>query len=419
VPFLHGAPAVRLEASRWWRIALAATRHPALLCIVVTLGLVLLAQPFARLQPSRSDVRALPHDEAPRRVIEALARDFESATLTPVALIVSSDGDLIDEDRLGQLYDYLERVRRLPGVDDVESIFSFAKVHDREQAAALEPTLARFAAKKTPPGQPGLGAILHGRYTRVRVIARAPPDSPAGQHLVETLAALPPPPGGEVRLYGQAAALHDFAAGLRARARWMIVVVAVAMFVVLYFAFGTLVLPIKAMLMTALSLTASFGAIVFIFQDGRLQSLLGYEAVGTIDATLPVVMFAVVFGLSMDYEVFIIGRIRESWLRTGDNRLAIVEGLTQTGRLVTSAAAIMMVVFSAFAAASVLFIKALGFGMALAVILDATVVRLLLVPATMTLLGRLNWWKPSWRGWDFLSRGPRGRRDACTPADHA
>jgi len=419
VPFLHRERPVRLEATRWWRIAVTATRHPVLLCVGVTLGLVMLAHPFTRLQPSRSDVRALPRQEAPRRVIEALARDFDAATLTPVALIVSTDGDLIDEDRLAQLFDYLERVRRVPGVDEVESIFTFAHVHDRDQAAALEPTLARYAAKKTPPGQPGLGAILHGPYTRVRVISSAPPDSPQAQRLVERLAALPPPPGGAVRLYGQAAALHDFAAGLRGRAHWMIAVVAVAMFVVLYFAFGTVVLPLKAMLMTALSLTASFGAIVFIFQDGRLQSLLGYEAVGTIDATLPVVMFAVVFGLSMDYEVFIIGRIRESWLRSGDNRLAIVEGLAQTGRLVTSAAAVMMVVFSAFAAASVLFIKALGFGMALAVILDATVVRLLLVPATMTLLGRLNWWKPSLRRLHVLSRGPRRRRDACTPADHA
>jgi RND superfamily putative drug exporter len=189
------------------------------------------------------------------------------------------------------------------------------------------------------------------------------------------------------------------------------------MFVVLFFAFRTVVLPLKAMLMTALSLTASFGAIVFIFQDGRLQKLLGFEAVGTIDATLPVVMFAVVFGLSMDYEVLIIGRIREAWLRTGDNRAAVVEGLTQTGRLVTGAAAVMMVVFSAFAAASVLFVKALGFGMALAVALDATVVRLLLVPSTMTLLGSYNWWVPKLPRLEEFSRSTLRRGRARTPVD--
>jgi RND superfamily putative drug exporter len=148
------------------------------------------------------------------------------------------------------------------------------------------------------------------------------------------------------------------------------------------------------MLMTALSLTASFGATVFVFQDGRLQRFLHYQSTGTTDATLPVVMFAVVFGLSMDYEVLILNRVREAWLRTHDNRASIIEGLAQTGRLVTGAALLMIVVFSAFAAAPLVFVKALGLGMALAVALDATVVRMLLVPSTMALLGRLNWWRP-------------------------
>jgi RND superfamily putative drug exporter len=166
------------------------------------------------------------------------------------------------------------------------------------------------------------------------------------------------------------------------------------MFAILFVAFRSLLLPLKAMVLTALSLTASFGATVFIFQDGRLQHLLGYRALGTTDASLPVVMFAVVFGLSMDYEVLIINRIREAWLVSGDNRAAIVDGLAATGRLVTGAALLMVLVFAAFATAPLVFVKALGVGMALAVALDATVVRMLLVPSTMALLGRLNWWRP-------------------------
>jgi RND superfamily putative drug exporter len=154
------------------------------------------------------------------------------------------------------------------------------------------------------------------------------------------------------------------------------------------------VLPIKAMLMTTLSLSASFGALVYVFQDGRLQHLLRYRPLGTLDATLPVVMFTVVFGLSMDYEVLILGRMREAWLRTRDNRAAVTEGLAATGRLVSSAALIMVLVFSSLGASPLVFVKALGLGMALAVALDATVVRLLLVPSTMALLGRANWWLP-------------------------
>ncbi|MGZ3441979.1 MAG: MMPL family transporter, partial [Polyangia bacterium] len=181
----HRRATARPRQSVWRRIADAATRRPALVCVCVTLGLLALARPFARLQPSRSDVRALPRDEPPRQVIEALARDFAAATLTPVALVVAMDGDVIDEERLAHLFDYAERVRLLPGVDEVESVFSFAHVHDRDAAAALAPTLARYAARKPVAGQPGLGMILSGRYTRLRVIARAPPDSPEAQRLVD------------------------------------------------------------------------------------------------------------------------------------------------------------------------------------------------------------------------------------------
>jgi RND superfamily putative drug exporter len=311
----------------------------------------------------------------------------------PDSLVVEMDGDLLEGDRLGELFDYTERLQKVPGVDRVESIFSFAGVHDRDNAEALADRLSSFVESGTPASRQ-LRSILSGRYALVRVISTAAPDSAASQARVRALRATPPPPKSRVLVYGQAATLYDFATGLKTRAPFMLLVVVVAMFVVLYFAFRSAILPIKAMLMTALSLTASFGATVFVFQDGRLQRLLGYHSLGTTEVTLPVVMFAVVFGLSMDYEVLILNRIREAWLKSGNNNAAIVDGLARTGRLVTSAALVMVVVFSAFAAAPMVFMKALGMGMALAVALDASVVRLLLVPSTMALLGRLNWWSP-------------------------
>lgn len=385
-------------SARWHRIASLVIRRRIVVCVGVTVFLLLLATPFRRVQPSRADVRALPASEEPRRVADAIARDFPGATLLPVSLLVELDGDLVDGDRLGQLWDYTERLRRVDGVARVDSLLSYAGATDREHAEDLAPLLERYRARAapTPRGQPGLGAILDGsgRDTLVRVIPTAQPDSPEAQRQVAALRKVAPPEGGRVLAFGQAAALYDFASSLRTRAPWMLGTVVVAMFVVLFFAFRSVVLPVKAMLMTALSLTASFGAIVFVFQDGRLQHLLGYTVLGTTDATLPVVLFAVVFGLSMDYEVLILGRVRESYERTGSNARAVVEGLARTGRLVTSAALVMVVVFSAFAAAPVVYVKALGLGMALAVALDATVVRMLLVPSTMALLGRLNWWRP-------------------------
>jgi RND superfamily putative drug exporter len=250
--------------------------------------------------------------------------------------------------------------------------------------------LERYAQSEPP----ALRSILHGRHTLVRVVTTAPPDAWQSRQRVRALRQVAPPPRSTVLVYGQAAALVDFTASIRARVPWMLVFIGVAMFVVLFIAFRSLVLPLKAMLMTALSLTASFGATVFIFQDGRLEHLLRFHSLGTTEVTLPVVMFAVVFGLSMDYEVLILNRIRECWLRSRANDRAIVYGLAQTGRLVTSAALLMVVIFSSFAASPLTFVKALGMGMALAVALDATVVRMLLVPSTMALLGRLNWWRP-------------------------
>jgi putative drug exporter of the RND superfamily len=166
-----------------------------------------------------------------------------------------------------------------------------------------------------------------------------------------------------------------------------------ATYVVLFLLLGSVVLPLKAVIMNLLSISASFGAMVWIFQQGNLSAQLNFTA-SPIDPTLPVIMFCIVFGLSMDYEVLLLSRMQEEYARTGDNTRAVAEGLERSGRLITGAAAIMVAVFGAFGLAEVVIIKAIGLGMALAVAIDATLVRALVVPATMRLLGDLNWWAP-------------------------
>jgi RND superfamily putative drug exporter len=165
---------------------------------------------------------------------------------------------------------------------------------------------------------------------------------------------------------------------------------------VLFLTFGSVFLPLKAVLMSLVSITASFGALVWIFQEGNLSGLLNFEATGSLGAWLPILMFAILFGLSMDYEVLLLSRIRERWVATGDNRRSVAEGIGITGGIITGAALIMVVVFSAFALSEVLFLKAIGFSMALAVLIDATVIRGILVPAFMRVMGRWNWWAPAW-----------------------
>jgi uncharacterized membrane protein YdfJ with MMPL/SSD domain len=174
----------------------------------------------------------------------------------------------------------------------------------------------------------------------------------------------------------------------------MALVVLLATFVMLFLAFGSVVLPVKAIIMNLLSLSAMYGAVVLIFQEGHLSRLLHFTSNGTISPTTPILMFAIMFGLSMDYEVFLLSRIRERYDVTGDNTASIASGLQRTGGVITSAALLLLIVVGAFSASGVTFIKLLGVGMIIALVIDATIVRILLVPATMRLLGDRNWWAP-------------------------
>jgi RND superfamily putative drug exporter len=177
---------------------------------------------------------------------------------------------------------------------------------------------------------------------------------------------------------------------------WIIVFVVCVTMLVLLVLLRSVVLPVKAVIMNVLSLLAGYGAMVWIFQDGHLEWLLGFRSSGAIDAELPVILFCTVFGVSMDYEVFLLTRMREIWDATGDNVEAVRFGLARTGRIVTSAALIIVVVAASFTFTSILITKAIGVGLAVAVALDASIIRILMVPATMRLLDHWNWWLPGW-----------------------
>jgi putative drug exporter of the RND superfamily len=193
---------------------------------------------------------------------------------------------------------------------------------------------------------------------------------------------------------GQAAILVDFTEQLRDDVPIALLFVVLATFVLLFLLTGSVLIPIKALLMNLLSLGATFGILVLIFQDGRFESVLGFSSTGGIEATLPVIIFAFAFGLSMDYEVFLLSRIKEFYDQGHDNDDSVRLGLQRTGRIITSAALLIIIVFAGFALGDLLAIKENGIALATAVFIDATLVRIILVPATMTLLGEWNWWAP-------------------------
>jgi RND superfamily putative drug exporter len=218
--------------------------------------------------------------------------------------------------------------------------------------------------------------------------------SSGARALVGQIRAVTAPAGATVLVGGQSAVLTDLLHSLGSLLPWMALFVVATTFVLLFLAFGSIVLPLKALVMNALSIGASFGALVWIFQDGHLSGPLGFEPTGFIEATQPILVLAIIFGLSMDYEVFLMSRIREQYDVTGDNTRAVATGLQRTGGIITSAALLLIIVIAAFSLSGITFIKMIGVAMLIAIVVDATVVRILLVPATMRLLGRANWYAP-------------------------
>ncbi|HEX8626803.1 MAG TPA: MMPL family transporter, partial [Catenuloplanes sp.] len=233
-----------------------------------------------------------------------------------------------------------------------------------------------------------------GSAALISVTYPGQPTDASARAVVSAIRALPAPQGPEVLVGGRPAGDRDLLDSLRSRLPWMALIMAAATLVLLFLAFGSVVLPIKAVLMNLASIGASFGVVVWIFQDGHLAGLLDFTPTGFIEPTNPILMLAVLFGLATDYEVFLLSRVREEWDRTGDNTASVAAGLQHTGRIITAAALLLIVVVAGFATGGVSIVKLVGIGMIVAIVVDATLVRALLVPATMRLLGRWNWWAP-------------------------
>jgi RND superfamily putative drug exporter len=227
----------------------------------------------------------------------------------------------------------------------------------------------------------------------VSVHAAGESNGRTAQRVVEDVRALDAP--FPVAVGGDPAEVVDFRHAVADRLPLAVGVIVAATLVLLFVMTGSVVVPVKAVLMNVLSLGATFGALVWVFQDGHLAGLLGFDPPGSLDLVMPVIVFVFAFGLSMDYEVFLLSRIQEVWEETGDNDRAVAEGLQRSGRIITSAALLIVIVFAGFATGEIVALKQLGIGLALAVVIDATVVRSLLVPATMKLMGRWNWWAPA------------------------
>jgi RND superfamily putative drug exporter len=390
VPFLQSDDSGR----GWWHtIATAVMRRPLLVLLPVVALILLAGSPFLHLRLASSDVSTLPTHEESRAAYDKLLSDFPGAGQNHIQAVVNyPDGDPLSAQRIPQLVDLSERLSKLEHVVKVNSAVSFDP-----RALGLPDLAAVYAIPRDrlPAQLQGLLRFTVGRHVVLFDVEASPAlYSDEARELVRQIRALAPPPGGEKLVTGFTAIDLDTVNFIITKTPGAVAFVMLATIVVLFLLLGSVVLPLKAVVMNLLSISASFGALVWVFQDGHGASLLGFQP-APIDPSTPVIMFCIVFGLSMDYEVMLLSRIQEEYRRTGDNAHAVAEGLEKSGRLITGAAAIMVGVFAAFGLAEILLIKAIGLGMALAVAIDATLVRALVVPATMRLLGRVNWWAPA------------------------
>ena len=391
-----------LRHSRWERVAHAVMARPVAVLVPVLAVLFIAGSPLLRLQQGVPAASVFPAGLESRDAYVTLQTEFNRGETTPIVILLDVSGNATDATTIEAVTDFSAELEALDGIDRVEGPFT---IRD-PQTGVLLPAEQVAALYALPAGQrpAGLDALLDA-YVRdgtIRLDAVSPiePAQPEGTALVPAIREMAVPAWIQgIQVGGVAAQSHDFLESQNRSMPWAIGVTLIASAVILFLLFGSLAIPIKGVLMTLLSISASFGALVWIFQEGNLSGLLAFEPVGYTIAGNPIIMFAVIFGLSMDYEVLLLSRIQEAYRRTGDNRASVAEGLAKTAGVITGAALIMVAVFSAFALAEIITIKSIGVGMAIAVAVDATIIRVLLVPATMRLLGDWNWWAP----------GPLGR----------
>ncbi|MBA3746968.1 MAG: MMPL family transporter [Solirubrobacterales bacterium] len=346
---------VATRSGFWYRLSHGVMRRPLIVAVTTSAILIAAGIPFTRIQFTGVDASVLPDSAVAKQVDTAVRSDFPPGRASPLHVAVEAPRGSARAVRA-----YAQRLRALDGV------------------AAVEPPRFVGAGTWLVSVAPEGGALDRRALDLVRAVRAGP-----GVGGIES-----------VRVAGESARFVDQRAGLADRLPLAIAVLAITTLLILFAMTGSVVLPFKALLMNALGISAAFGLIVLIFQDGRLEGLLQYTSQGALEITQPLVLLAIVFGLSTDYGVFLLTRIKEARDAGATNEEAVALGLQRTGRIVTAAALLLVVALGAFATSQIVFVKQLGVGAAIAVLIDATIIRALLVPALMKLLGERNWWAP-------------------------
>jgi RND superfamily putative drug exporter len=378
----------------FWRIlAHWVMTHPWRIMVPVLAFLVALGLPFFNVQLSSPDATILPLRVESRQGFEVLRREFGDGEISPLVVALRTDTEPTSPDNLSALWEF---TRRYAADERVTRIDSLVTLDPRLSLAQYELLYGHRAAVTDRFVLEAYDRLASEDATVVLLYTRGLAGSEESKALLHDIRERGIGGDFEMLVDGGTAEIVDVVDEMYREFPPIAAFIVVTTYLVLLFLFRSVVLPLKAIGMNVMSIIASYGALVFIFQEGHFSGVLGFEPLGYVEASLPILMFCVLFGLSMDYEVFLLSRVREAWLETHDNRASVASGLQRSGRIITGAALIVVVVTVSFVSAEIVLIKALGLGIAIAVLIDSTIVRALLVPSTMRLLGDLNWWLPTW-----------------------
>lgn len=379
---------------RWYKFAMLVMRFPLTFMVPTIMTLLVLGYPFLHVKINSSDAKILPVWTESRQVLDQFNKNFNANELTPINIVLTAkNNSILSRRNISALYDYAKRLEKDSRVKRVVSIVTINNDLTKSQYQQI------YTSSNLPFDdyqKQIFKSMAKGKYTVMSVISKYSKDDKRNFDLIKTIREQKVGNGITKLVGGQSAEIIDtmnIVYGLFVK---VVIFISVFTYIVLLMLLRSLILPLKAIMMNFLSLSVCYGMLVFIFQEGHMEKFLHFQALGFTDLNLPILLFFVLFGLSMDYEVFLLTRIKEFYDLTGDNTKSVALGLERSARIITSAALIMVIVTGAFVTADIVFIKAFGLGAALAIAIDASLIRLLLVPATMRLLGDWNWYLPKW-----------------------
>lgn len=393
-PRLKRISSENIHNHRWYKFASLVMKYPFSFLIPTICVLLLLGYPFLDVKINSSDAKILPTWTPSRQMLDQFDSNFNPNELTPITLVLKAKNkSILSKQNIATLYDYVQHLKKDTRINRVTSIVTLKPGLNKQQYQQL------YSSSQLPfdDYQKQLfKSMAKGKYTIISIVSKYSKDDKRNFELINTIRQQIVGNNITKVVGGQSAEIIDMMNIVYGLFIKIVIFISIVTYFALLWLLRSLILPLKAIVMNFLSLSVCYGMLVFIFQEGHFANLLHFTTVGFTDLNLPILLFFVLFGLSMDYEVFLLSRIKEYYEQTGDNTKSVALGLERSARVITSAAIILIIVTGAFVTADIIFIKAFGLGTALAIAVDASLIRLLLVPATMRLLGDWNWYIPRW-----------------------